>query len=181
MQEEQKVPNCFLWKACGTRPTLDRAKESLFNILGNNLIDENFLDLFAGSGAIGLEALSRGARHCVFCDSSKDAINIIKKNIQKTHFEDKSKLYNLNFKEVLENKINETQDYIFLDPPYDSNYIIEAIELILQKNIINQNSVIIVETDNGKKIKEELANFKIDIFDERKYGRNEFLFIKKND
>ena len=72
-----------------TRPTLDRVKESLFNIIQNDIEDSTVLDLFSGSGAIGLEFLSRGAKRAVLCDSSKDAIKIIKQNVQKTHFEEK--------------------------------------------------------------------------------------------
>ena len=80
-----------------TRPTLDRVKESLFNIIQNEVLDSVFLDLFAGSGAIGLEAASRGAKKVYMCDSSKNAIQIIKRNIEKTHLEDKIELLNTNY------------------------------------------------------------------------------------
>ena len=80
-----------------TRPTLDRVKESIFNIVQNEIKDSVVLDLFAGSGAIGLEMLSRGAKRVVLCDKSKEAIEIIKKNIEKTHMNESVELYNLDF------------------------------------------------------------------------------------
>ena len=86
-----------------TRPTLDRVKESLFNIIQNEIIDSNFLDVFSGSGAIGLEAASRGAKKVILCDKSKDAINIISRNIEKTHLKEKVELYNLDYETLLKN------------------------------------------------------------------------------
>ena len=75
-----------------TRPTLDRVKEALFNIIQCNIVDANVLDLFSGSGALGIEALSRGAKACIMCDKSYEAIQIINKNIRKTHLEEKAKV-----------------------------------------------------------------------------------------
>ena len=105
-----------------TRPTLDRVKESLFNIIQNEILDCTFLDLFSGSGAIGLEAVSRGAKESILCDNSKEAIEIIKKNIQKTHFEKNVKLYYDKFDNLLKNKIEEQIDIVYIDPPYETNY-----------------------------------------------------------
>ena len=85
-----------------TRPTLDRVKESIFNIIQNEIEGTQILDLFAGSWAIGLEFLSRGAEKAVLCDKSKEAINIIKKNIEKTHQENNTQLINTDFEECLE-------------------------------------------------------------------------------
>ena len=85
-----------------TRPTLDRVKESIFNIIQNEIEGAKILDLFAGSGAIGLEFLSRGAEKAVLCDNSKEAINIIKKNIEKTHMGNQAYLINADFESCLE-------------------------------------------------------------------------------
>ena len=87
-----------------TRPTLDRVKESLFNILQPQIPESIFLDLFSGSGAIGLEAVSRGAKKAILCDKEKSAIQIIKKNIEKTHLEEKIELYQLPFDKLLKEK-----------------------------------------------------------------------------
>ena len=152
-----------------TRPTLDRVKESLFNIIQNKIEDANFLDLFSGSGAIGLEALSRGAKKTIFCDSSKQAIEIINKNIKKTHLEDNSKVYNLDYKKALK-EIKEKQDIIYIDPPYKTDFAIQAINEIIKLNII--------ETDD-KEIIENIEKLEIEIQDKRKYGRAYLIFLNR--
>ena len=130
-----------------TRPTLDRVKESLFNIIQNYIQDSVFLDLFAGSGAIGLEAVSRGAKKSILCDNSKEAINIIKQNIKKTKFENRIQLYKLPYDKALIEQINEKIDIIYIDPPYETNFAYEALKIILEKELIKQESIVIIETD----------------------------------
>ena len=95
-----------------TRPTLDRVKESLFNIIQTEIPNSIFLDLFSGSGAIGLEAVSRGAKKAILCDKSKDAIKIIEKNIKKTHLEEKIEYYQLPFEILLNNQIKDLIDIV---------------------------------------------------------------------
>ena len=126
-----------------TRPTLDRVKESIFNIIQSQIPEATVLDLFAGSGAIGLEMLSRGAKKAILCDKSKEAIGIIKKNIQKTHMEEKVELYNIDFKECIEKVSKEKFDIIYIDPPYETNFIEKSLEKIIEKNIIQDNGIII--------------------------------------
>ncbi len=162
-----------------TRPTLDRVKESLFNIIQTRTSNSVFLDLFSGSGAIGLEAASRGAKKVILCDSSKEAIQIIKKNIQKTHLEEKIECYQLPFKKLLDDKINEKIDIIYIDPPYKTDFIYESLKQILSKSIIHENTLIIVETDDEKKIIEQIKLLELDIVDHRKYGRAHLVFLKK--
>lgn len=162
-----------------TRPTLDRVKESLFNIIQNKVQDAIFLDLFSGSGAIGLEAISRGAKKAILCDKSKEACEIINKNIQKTHFEQYVEVYNLNFKTVIQNKVNEKIDIIYLDPPYQTNYSIEAVEMLLKKECIRENGIIIIETDSKDVIIKKLEKMDCEIQDIRKYGRAYLIFLKR--
>ena len=162
-----------------TRPTLDRVRESLFNILQYELQEAIFLDLFSGSGACGLEAVSRGANKAILCDKSKQAIEIIKKNIQKTHTEEKVELYQASFEEVLKTKIKEKLDIIFMDPPYETNYAYQAVKIILENKLIKQDSMIIIETDQIKKVKEQLETLEIEIMDERKYGRAYLIFLSQ--
>ena len=162
-----------------TRPTLDRVKESLFNIIQNEIIDANVLDLFSGSGAIGLEAVSRGARKSILCDKEKQAIEIIRKNVQKTHMEQKVEIYNLDFKKILKEKIKEKQDIIFLDPPYKTDYIAQALELIYEEQLIDAQSIIIIETDEEERIIKNIDNEKFEIYDKRKYGRAYLIFLRK--
>ena len=132
-----------------------------------------------GSGAIGLEAVSRGAKKAILCDNNKQAIQIIKKNIEKTQFQDKIELYQMNFDELIKNKINDQLDIIYLDPPYRTDYAYKAIELLLKKEKIKTDSIIIIETDQKEKVKKEIESLEIEIIDERKYGRANLIFLKK--
>ena len=161
-----------------TRPTLDRVKESLFNIINSEIPDSVVLDLFSGSGAIGLEFASRGAKKVYLCDNSKDAINIINKNIEKTHFENITETFCCDFKNTIEKIKNEVLDIIYIDPPYRTDYVKESIELLIKSNCIQNNTLIIIETDDEKRIINEINNLNIKIIDQREYGRASLIFIK---
>ena len=161
-----------------TRPTLDRVRESLFNILQGYKQDCIFLDLFAGSGACGIEAVSRGAKKAILCDNAYPAIEIIQKNIEKTHTKEQTQYYQADYETVLRTKLKEKPDIIFMDPPYQTNYAYQAIKIILEKKLLKENSIIIIETDQEKKVKEQLENLEIQIMDERKYGRAYLIFLK---
>lgn len=163
-----------------TRPTLDRVKEPLFNILNFDLEDSIVLDLFAGSGALGLEALSRGAKKAIFCEKNYDAAKIVQRNIEKTRFNEKSLLIKNDFekalKQIEENNIK--LDIIFLDPPYKTDFVFKSIELIIQSNLLNDDGVIVIETDEIDRIQSGLLNLGIMPSDIRKYGRVYLLFIR---
>lgn len=167
----------YTLKGMQTRPTLDRVKESLFNIIQNKIVDSIFLDLFSGSGAIGLEAASRGAKKVILCDKSKEAINIIKKNIEKTHLEEKAQVFNTDYEMLLKEKIKEKVDIVYIDPPYNSNFAKKSIEIMIKNKIVDENSTIIVETDREDKIN-EISKLPIEIEDKRKYGRAEIIFLR---
>ena len=109
-----------------TRPTLDRVKEALFNILQDKLKDSVVLDLFAGSGALGIEALSRGAKKAYFCDKNPEAIKVIKDNLNKTRFIDKAIIFNCDYINAIR-KINEELSIVFLDPPYKFDLAVKSI------------------------------------------------------
>lgn len=162
-----------------TRPTLDRVKESLFNIIQNNIDNSIFVDVFAGSASIGLEAASRGARKVLLCDNSREAINIIKKNIQKTHLKDSIEIYNMDFEKFISTKIKEKVDIVYVDPPYNSNYAVETIKLLLENNLVDESSIMIIETDDEERILKDLENINIKLTDKRKYGRAHILFLAK--
>lgn len=161
-----------------TRPTLDRVKESIFNIIQNDILDSVFLDLFSGSGAIGLEAISRGAKKAILCDKSKDAINIIRKNIEKTHFLEQAEVYNLDFEQCLK-KLKENIDIIYIDPPYQTNYIQKSLEILQSSHFITEKTKIILETDDEERIQNEIKNLKFEMTDKRKYGIAHIIFLQK--
>lgn len=175
-----KGTKLFTLEGYETRPTLERAKEALFNIIGNNIIESNFLDLFSGSGQIGLEAASRGARKVILSEKSKKAANIINKNIKKTHMESIVELNIIDYEDEIKT-IKEEQDFIFIDPPFRANLYLEILKKLLEnKIIIGKNTTIIIETENSQEIEDQIkkiSEFKIK--SKRKYGRIEFIFIKK--
>ena len=164
-----------------TRPTLDRVKEALFNIIQFDLKDAKILDLFSGSGALAIEALSRGAMEATLCDNSRKAIQIINQNLKDTRLEIKAKVINKDYIDTIKQLYNEAKKFniIFLDPPYKTNYAINAIEQILEYNLLEQDGIIIVETDDKNKIEEIKKNNNIEVYDTRKYGTVFIIFIRK--
>lgn len=168
----------YTLEGINTRPTLDRVKESMFNILQNNIKEKTVLDLFAGSGAIGLEFISRGAKEATLCEKEKKAISVIDKNIEKMKVQSKVKIAFMDYRRFLETT-NQKFDLIFLDPPYETNFISDSVELILKKNLLNNDGIIIAETDQDERVLEELKNIEIEIYDIRKYGRAKLIFMRK--
>lgn len=172
-----------------TRPTLDRVRESLFNIIQNYVSNTYVLDIFAGSGALGIEALSRGAKQAVFCDINKDAVKIINENLMKTRLKENAIVYNMNYKKMIE-KLSKNDfkfDIVFVDPPYKENLAVNSVKLIIQNNLLNENGIIIIETDEKERDLKELQELnkidnenlqKIKIIDERKYGRANLIFLR---
>lgn len=161
-----------------TRPTLDRVKESLFNIIQHDIPGCVFLDLFAGSGAIGLEAASRGAKKVILCEKSKDAAAIVKKNIEKTHLQDVVEFIPNSAEQFLKAGLIEKPDIVYFDPPYQSHLVEETITILLEKQLLKKESVLIIETDQKEQILKELEGKLIKITDIRKYGRANLIFAK---
>lgn len=164
-----------------TRPTLDRVKEPLFNILNFDLEDAVVLDLFAGSGALGLEAISRGAKKAIFCEKNRNAIEIIEKNIEKTRFTDKSLLIKNDFEKGLTYIKNQNikADIVFIDPPYKTDLVKKSVEKILDTDILNDNFIMVVETDEPERILNDIEDMNITVYDKRKYGRVSIIFLSK--
>lgn len=162
-----------------TRPTLDRVKESLFNILQNKIEDTVVLDLFSGSGAIAIEFLSRGAKQAYLCENNQTAVKIIYANLEKTKLKEKSIVIAKDYKKALESiKQKQLQfDFIYLDPPYQTNYAIEATKKILSLDLLKEKGTFIIETDDEKRELLELEKLNVKIDDIRKYGRASLLFF----
>ena len=162
-----------------TRPTLDRVKESLFNIVQQKIEDAIVLDLFAGSGAIGIEFLSRGCKTAYFCDKSSNAVHMIHQNLEKTRLETNAIVLNTDYKKCLQNlqKQNISFDIIFIDPPYKDDIAVDAVENILSLKLLKEDGFIIIETDEKEREVENLKKIDIQIFDIRKYGRANLIFL----
>lgn len=126
----------------------------------------------------GLEALSRGAKKAILCDKSKEAIKIIKTNVEKTHFQEKAEIYNTDFEECL-NRIKEEVDIIYIDPPYQTDYILKSLEMLEKSKIIKKETKIILETDNEQRIIKQIEKLKFEIIDKRKYGIAHIIFLKR--
>lgn len=143
-------------KVDSIRPTTDKVKESIFNIIQFELMNSDFLDLFAGSGQIGIEALSRGAKSVTFVDENKLSINIIKKNLVAADLTQKATVVNMDSIAFLKNYKN-LFDIAFLDPPYNSEVLKSAI-FYVQKNI-NKNGIIICEHLLSLKLPDKINDF----------------------
>ena len=163
-----------------TRPTLDRVKESLFNIIQNDIEDTTVLDLFAGSGAIGIEFLSRRAKQVYFCDKLSKAVAMIEKNLEKTKLKEKAIVYNKDYIDCINTVKNIKFDIIFLDPPYKEEFALDAIEKISNLQLLKDDGIIIIETDEPERDINRINNMNINykIYDLRKYGRVSLIFLK---
>ncbi len=161
-----------------TRPTLDRVKEPLFSIIQNNIVESNVLDLFAGSGALGIESLSRGAKHCTFCDKSYKSIQMLKENIQKVKMQEKSTILNIDYKKCLDEQ-KEKFDIIFIDPPYKMDIAIDSVKRIIELELLAKDGIIIIETDEEERERKELEKIDLELYDVRKYGRVKLLFLRE--
>lgn len=134
-----------------TRPTSERAKEALFSMIQFDIDGRRVLDLFAGSGQLGLEALSRGAAFCTFVDASADAMDVVKKNIDKTHYREKSKTLISDYRSYLRKASGRTAfDLIFLDPPYASDALEDALRRLARTGLMAQGSLLICESESGE-------------------------------
>ena len=154
------------------RPTGDKVRESLFNILQFKISGANFLDLCSGTGAIGIEAISRGAKKVTFNDSSRESISVLKKNVEKLKIDENYVISNMTAQAFL-TYTTDKFDLIFIDPPYNSGLINEI--LPLTANVLTENGTIIVEDE-----KSFLGTIDgLNKYDERKYGRVYLTFFKR--
>ncbi|MBR3523137.1 MAG: 16S rRNA (guanine(966)-N(2))-methyltransferase RsmD [Bacilli bacterium] len=155
----------------GTRPTMDRVKESLMAMIQSYIPDSVCLDLFAGSGSLGIEAISNGALECTFCDNNDIAIKTIKENTKMI----KENIYiNKTDYEYFLNNTNKKFDIIFLDPPYRLSLINKCLEIISKNNLLTDDGIIVLEYEN-----ENINPLNYEIFKEKKYGSKKVMILKK--
>jgi 16S rRNA (guanine(966)-N(2))-methyltransferase RsmD len=157
------------------RPTADRVKEALFNIIGARIIGATFIDLYAGSGAIGIEALSRGAQSCIFVEREKSNIALIKDNLVKTRLSENARIINASVERTVANLALEKvkAELVYLDPPYDLTNVSQIADSIIKAEIINDGGMLIVE--HAYSNRQWAENFKA--FRQKKYGDTGLTFI----
>ncbi len=153
-----------------TRPTLDRIKEAIFNIIQGYIPDAVAIDVFAGTGSLGLEAASRGAKECYLVDKSPVTFPILKKNIENLQFEDTCTALNMDAYMALKSLAAKGKvfDLIFIDPPYLKNLIPEAMQIVDDKNMLHEDGIIVTKIDATEEIFEGTEN--IELFRTKKYG-----------
>ena len=163
-----------------TRPTTDRIKETLFNMLQDELYDVNFLDLFSGSGGIGIEALSRGAARAWFVEQNRDAAAIIKENLAVTHLSDQAEVMVTSAVSAVIMLQGQVKfDVVFMDPPYGKGLEKEVLRHPAFMTILQENALVIVESDlDTQLIPEEMPG--LHILKEKIYKTNKHIFLEKD-
>lgn len=160
-----------------TRPVSDRAKESLFNIIGPSVVETRFLDLFAGTGSVGIEALSRGASMAVFIDIQKIAIDTIHINLEKTGLGDAAMVFRRDAFEFIHNFDQEPFDYIYIAPPQYQGLWHKAVKVIDQRiKCLNPDAWVIAQMHPEEYQHLELTH--LDEFDQRRYGSTLLVFFE---
>lgn len=165
-------------KGMETRPTSDRIKEALFNIIGTKVINVNFLDLFAGTGAIGIEALSRGAHKAVFVEKNPKTTRIIRENLESTSLSERAFIMAQEADKALETLSLKGERFgmIFIDPPYLKGLEKESLAIIDRRNLLDPGGLIITESSKLDNMPEEIGGIKL--FRQERYGDTVLSFYQ---
>lgn len=163
-----------------TRPITDRVKESLFNIIGSDILEATFLDLFAGTGSVGIEALSRGAKGALFIDLERSAIKTVNENLKLTRLADNAEVLRGDALGILDGRANNKFDYIYIAPPQYKGLWIRAIKK-LDENLdwLSEDGWVIVQI-HPREVDDPELNQLIE-FDRRNYGSTTLLFFQMSD
>ena len=165
-------------KGMKTRPTIDKHKETLFNCLSDRLYGCTFVDFFSGTGAIGIEALSRGAKTAFFVENDREALSVIKENLTKTKLSDKAVILSRSVESAVRSGRIKNADIIFMDPPFELHLEKEVIPMIPEQGILAEDGIIVVEclSDTDFSYLEGLG---LEIFKEKDYKTCKHVFISK--
>jgi 16S rRNA (guanine(966)-N(2))-methyltransferase RsmD len=150
------------------RPTTDKVKGAIFSIIMQQIVDAQVLDLFAGSGALGIEALSRGAQSAIFVENGINSIDVIKQNLKSTRLESNATVVKDDVLNYL-SKTERTFDLIVMDPPYGKGYIPHALEIIGKRKLVAHSGIIVAESDDIDSVPDVLEGLKL--VRKRAYGR----------
>lgn len=162
-----------------TRPTTDRIKETLFNMLMPYISGAVFVDLFSGSGGIGIEAISRGARKAYFVENNQKALDCINENVAHTHFDEQSVVLKQDVFSALRGSIKDEVDIIFMDPPYNQQYEKKALEILKDASYVTEDTLIVIEADLHTNF-EYVTTLGFSITKEKLYKTNKHVFVKRS-
>lgn len=161
-----------------TRPTTDRIKETLFNMLQPYLPDAVFIDLYSGSGGIGIEALSRGARHAYFAENNKDAIACITENLRFTRLAERATVLRQDALAALQSIHEKEADIIFMDPPYGLGYEKAALRLLRDTAYVTERTLIVIEASLDTDFS-DLSEIGFAVEKEKRYKTNKHVFCRR--
>ncbi len=164
----------------GTRPTTDKVKESIFNIIGPFFEGGQVLDLYAGSGGLGIEALSRGINQVIFVDQSYKAIEIVQQNLKSCQFEERAEVYRNDAKRALKavSKREMKFDVIFLDPPYAKQRLEDELVFISENELLSKQGVIVTEHDASVQLNQMIGS--LTCYRQEKYGDTAISIYKNS-
>jgi len=163
-------------KGLDTRPTTDRIKETLFNMLQMDVPDSVFVDLFSGSGGIGIEALSRGAKHAYFADTDKEALSCIKDNLNFTKMSDKATVISRDARDAVL-QIHDKADIIFMDPPYALEIEYSIMQVLKNAPCVTTDTLFIIEAEKDKDFT-DIESLGYEIVKEKIYKTNKHVFFR---
>jgi 16S rRNA (guanine966-N2)-methyltransferase len=160
------------------RPTSNRLRETIFNVIAGRVPDAVALDMFAGTGALGIEALSRGARLCVFIDKDPRSIDLIRENVRSCGFEKQAQLIRLDIARHLSRvkKVFPACDLVFMDPPYERDFVNPALASLAESRCLAPGAVVVAEHSPAEPIREDSADF--EILKSKRQGRNVASFFR---
>lgn len=159
------------------RPTTDRVKEAIFNLIQMYVQNAEVLDMFAGSGALSFEMISRGAKHAVLVDVDRRSTDIINKNISELRFENQCTVINRSCFDYVEN-CGMKFDVIFLDPPYNKGFIEPSLEAVVKNNILAEGGIVVLESDNTD-FRNDING--LEILKQKRYGRTFVTVYRKTE
>lgn len=162
-----------------TRPTTDRVKESVFNMIQHQIYQAKCLDLYAGSGALGIELLSRGAESCMFVDSGKAAISCIRSNLDKTKMTERANVVQKDVSAALAQLNEDGFDFIMMDPPYFKGEVKKTLDAIAAKNMLSEDGYVVVEHGVGDS-DVEMLNMYYDVIKRKTYGKISILILRRS-
>jgi 16S rRNA (guanine966-N2)-methyltransferase len=173
---EKKGHRITAGKKANIRPTSDRVRESIFNVLRQEVMGKRVLDLFAGAGGLGLEALSRGALWATFVDSSSGSVHTLKKNLERLKLKDRSTVIRLDGLRAL-NKIEQSFDLVFADPPYGKGYVQRIIDMVARSEVLEEGGILVLE--HHKKEECRCPAERLSLLKEKRFGDTLISFLLK--